>query len=90
MQRRGLHKVLNTTRFEYARSARDLDRSDFACQHGVCMHVVGMCGFFDHEGRLHGEARDNPYRNWKIPVLVGVEHESAGLADGFPKRRSSP
>src|SRR5258705_8400397 len=65
---------------------RYFDWADFACQHGVCMHVVRMCGFFDPRRPVHGEGARHPYRNWKIPALVGVEHESAGLADGFPKR----
>jgi len=58
VQRRGLHKVLEHDPIRNMLARRDLDRSDFACQHGVCMHVVRMCGFFDPRRRYTARARD--------------------------------
>src|SRR5258705_3857273 len=73
-----------------SRARRDLDRGDFACQHGVCMNIVGVGGFFDPRGLVHGEGAGHPDSDWKIPALVGIEHESARFTNRFPKRRSSP
>src|SRR5882724_1755856 len=90
VQGRSLHKILEHHSIRNMLARRDLDRSNFARQHSVSMNVVRMCGLFDPGRPVHGEFPRHPDSDWKIPALVGVEHESAGLPDAFPKRLSSP
>src|ERR1700719_1443077 len=89
VKRRSLHKVLEHYPIRNMLARRDLNGGDFARQHCMSMNVVGMCGLFDPRRPVHGKVARHPDSDWKIPALVGVEHESAGLTNAFPEHGSS-
>src|SRR5258708_1085362 len=90
MKGRSLEKVLEHDSIRNMLARRDLNGGDFARQRVVSMKVVGMCGFFNPRRPVDGKVPRHPHSDWKTPALVGVEHESAGLTNAFPKHGSSP
>src|SRR5258708_36954819 len=69
---------------------RDLDRRYLARQYSMPMDVVGVRRFFDPRRPIHRKVAGHANGNWKTPALVGVEHESARLADTLPQHTRPP
>ena len=53
-------------------------------QYSMPVDVVRVRRFFDPRRPIHHQVAGHANGNWKAPVLVGIEHESARLADAFP------
>ncbi len=90
MDRSGVDEILKQDTVWNMFATGDPDRFDFARQNSVRVYIVGMGRLFDPQRTKPGEFTAHAGCIWKVPLLVGIEHQDARIANRLAQHLSAP